>query len=428
MAKFEDVIGYEGIKKELYQIVDMFKSKEKYIKMGARLPKGVLIYGNPGMGKTLLATAFIDECKIPSFILRKNKTLAETLKEIRDTFVEAKKLETSIIFIDDIDKFSDDKMSDSDSEEFVAIQTCIDSVKNGNVLVIATANNYRKLPLSLRRTGRFDKKFEVKEPTSEESQAIIKHYLKNKNVSDKLNYEDLSKMINYYSCAALETLMNESAIIAAYANKESIELSDITAAYLSYQGNSDEGDNSNKFSQREIDTVALHECGHAAIMEVLKKGSVGFIHMSTGGRNNCQGFTQSCEDKFRRPELVVASLGGKAAVELLYEGRPGSGCSSDLNKAKKLLLEGTMYNGIRGLSLVESDSDFLPFSQRYIDSVEGAVNSELERLMFVAKDIILKNKEFVLKLSEELKTKQHLYYSDIQRIRDSVTITEVPIQ
>ena len=418
MSAFDKIIGYESVKNELYQIIDMFKNREMYQKMGANLPKGVLLYGAPGMGKTMLAQALIEECNVKTFVVKKNKDEKSSLIEITKTFELASKENESIVFIDDLDKFSDSNEYDVDDEAFVAVQAGIDSVKNKNVLVIATINNYRKLPTSLKRNGRFDRKIGLRSPTNEDAAKIIKYYLQSKSVDKNLNYEDVSKMISYTSCADLETILNESAIYATYARKESIDIEDIVKAYLRDQYNIP--DENTKCSDEETEITSLHEAGHAVIGEAIKQGSVGFISVQTTGRSSKGGFTHFCEEFKRRPENVLIALGGKCAVELFYEGRCASGCQSDLSQAIGMLRDGVTESGTCGVGMLEITSE--P-SQNYVERNESVVQAELERFMFQAKDILLKNKDFVLKLTEKLKNKKNLLYSDIQEVRNTVQVT-----
>ena len=238
MSAFEKVIGYESIKNELMQICDMVHNKERYESLGARMPSGVLLHGDPGIGKTLIAKCFIEECKINTYTLRSNKGTDKFVDEITEVFEKAKKNSPSIIFLDDMDKFANDDEAHRDAKEYVAVQAGIDSVKECDVFVIATTNDIRKLPQSLIRPGRFDKTIIMKSPTKEDAQKIIKHYLNNKKLSKNVNFDDLCNMISYHSCADLETIINEAAISAGFAGKESINMDDLIAAVLRLQYNS----------------------------------------------------------------------------------------------------------------------------------------------------------------------------------------------
>ncbi len=417
MSAFDRVIGYRSEKNRLIQVVDMLKNRDLYKKMGAKLPKGILIYGDPGMGKTMLANAFIEESGVKSFSIRKNKGKENMIKEIEKTFINASKEEVSIVFIDDIDKFSDKKCEDVDDEAFVAIQSGIDSVKMSDVLVVATANNFHKLPKSLIRKGRFDIEMQLESPSEDDAKKIIAHYLQDKPVSKELDYNDVYHLLGYSSCAYLQSVLNESAIYSASKRKECIDIEDILMACKSEE--EVDMDENQRRSKEDMDRIAIHEAGHACIAEVLKKGSVGFIKVNLN-KQNIQGGYTNVEGMTRRPEVVLLDLGGKAATELFYEGRCGSGCQSDLSDALDVLTSGISDNGICGMSLLGGDtiSNTLRFAQ------QSVARAELERYFFLAKDILMKNKEFFTKIYEQLVEKTYLLYSDVQRIRDSVKITE----
>lgn len=192
MRPFDKIIGYQAEKNKLKRVVDMLKNKDLYEKMGAKIPNGILIHGNPGIGKTMLVNAFVEEADVKAFIVRKNKTQSETIRQIAKTFAEASKEELAIIFIDDMDKFSSGKNADADEEEFVAIQSRIESVREQNMLVVATANNSWKFPKSLVRKGSFYINMELNLSTEEDAKKIIAYYLKDKSVSKDLNYDDIS--------------------------------------------------------------------------------------------------------------------------------------------------------------------------------------------------------------------------------------------
>ena len=173
MSAFDQVIGYESIKDELMQVCDMIRNPDVYREMGAMLPRGMLLYGDPGLGKTLMEKALIRESGLQAFVVRKNKGKKDLLGEIAKAFRKAEEQAPSIVFLDDMDKFANEDNNHRDADEYVAIQTAIDDVKDKNVFVLATVNDYRKLPGSLRRCGRFDRQIEFDSPSPADARKIM---------------------------------------------------------------------------------------------------------------------------------------------------------------------------------------------------------------------------------------------------------------
>lgn len=189
MNAFDKIIGYASasIKKELQQISDTLKKIEAYDKLGVTAPKGLLIYGEPGVGKSLMASAVIKESGRKVFCCRKDSPNGDFVKKIKGTFDKAEQNAPSIVYLDDMDKFANGDERHPDAEEYVTVQSCIDEVRGKQVFVLATANNIRCLPHSLRRMGRFDRMIEVEAPRGQDAVKIIAHYLKSKIFIDEVD-------------------------------------------------------------------------------------------------------------------------------------------------------------------------------------------------------------------------------------------------
>ena len=184
--EFEPVIGYKSIKNEMIKICDIMRNSEFYYKLGVSVPNGLLLSGEPGLGKTLMANCFIKASGRKAFTCRKDKPDGDFVKHIKSTFDEAVKNTPSIVFLDDMDKFSaNGDEYHRNSEEFVTVQSCIDDAKNKDVFVLATINDEDAIPESLLRAGRFDNRITVVSPKGEDAEKIVEHYIKRKNfVSD----------------------------------------------------------------------------------------------------------------------------------------------------------------------------------------------------------------------------------------------------
>ena len=424
MSAFDKVIGYETIKNELLQICDMIHNREIYEELGAKLPQGILLYGDPGLGKTLMAKSFIEESGLKAYIVQRNKGNDDFIGDITDTFRKAKENTPCVIFLDDMDKFANEDSDHRDAEEYVAVQSGIDEVKNCDVFILATANEIWKLPRSLVRSGRFDRKIEVQCPTNRDADEIIEHYLSNKKVSETVNMDDLSKMISYSSCAELETILNEAAISAAYKRKPSIEMEDLVKSVLRMQY--DSPDNYTKTSAEDMKKTALHEAGHLVVSEVLCPGSVGLASLRSTGRDSTGGFIHRCKELSRRHYHVLVSLAGKAAVELYYAGTCASGCQNDINRAFNIIREGLSENATLGFGMIDVSTDRFPkTSEDFKSRNEAVTHAELERYMLKARDILLKNRDFLEKATAALIEKETLLHSDVKKIRESTVITEV---
>lgn len=426
MKSFDKVIGYQSIKRELKQICDMMQNKEVYEAIGATLPQGLLLYGEPGLGKTLMAKCVIAESGVKTFTVRKNKGSDDFVAQITETFHKAKENAPCIVFLDDMDKFANMDNHHRDAEEYVAVQSGIDEVRDCGVFVLATANDIHKMPFSLLRAGRFDRHVEVCEPTPADAAEIIRHYLKKKKVADDVNLDDLCKMIHYSSCAELEAILNEAAIQAAYERRKSIRMKDLVDSVL--RTHYDAPDIFVKPSEEEMKKVALHEAGHLVVSEVLCEESVGLASLRGSGRDKTNGFIRNCKRLTRRPFEILVSLAGKAAVELYYSETCASGCHSDIEKAFYHIRGAISEIGTCGFGMIDVSTRRFPETSESLNARnESVVQAELERYFFKAKDILLKNRDFLEKATELLLKKETLLFSDIKKLRGECTVTEVAV-
>ena len=213
MSAFDHVIGYSAIKKELEQICDTLKNREAYQKLGVASPRGLLLHGVPGVGKTMMATALIEESGRKMFVCRKDKPNGDFVREIKTTFDRAVQSAPSIVFLDDMDKFANGDERHRDAEEYVTVQSCIDECRGKEVFVLATVNNMGVLPRSLTRSGRFDRVIEIRPPTGKDAEAIIAYYLAGKKFVSDIDVPTIMRILNGRSCAQLETVINEAGLM-----------------------------------------------------------------------------------------------------------------------------------------------------------------------------------------------------------------------
>ena len=415
MNAFDKVIGYKATKRELLQLCDMLRNREIYEEMGARLPHGLLLYGDPGLGKTLLARCFVEESGLHTITVRRDKGGDAFIDGITQAFASAKTKAPSIVLLDDMDKFANEDDTHCDAPEYAAVQAGIDDVKDTGVFVIATANDIRKLPSSLRRSGRFDRKIGLQAPTASDAEEIIAHYLKTKRVSDSVNMEDLTRMMRYNSCAELETILNEAAVRAAFARKTGIDMEDMVSVVLKQQYGAQE--DMPRVSDEVIEKVALHEAGHLVVCEALCPGSVGFASLLPSDENRCGGFIH-CRKGASDSQSAIIALGGKAAVETRYAGQVAEGCSDDIACAVNCIREAAAKEGTLGFSLLNVESDSSSNMSESLNArSEAAVQAELERYYGKARALLAQNEAFLKEITEALVMKKPLLYSDIQAIR-----------
>ncbi len=420
MRGFEKVIGYEKEKEELMQLCDMAKNPEKYRSLGVHLPQGVLLHGAPGVGKTLMATAFVEEIGRKAFILRKDEANADFVAKIGRVFEQAKAEAPSVVFLDDLDKFA----ADSDMrnpEEFIAVQTAIDATKGSDVFVIATANNIRDLPSSLRRPGRFDRILEICVPNRREATDIVRHYLKDKYVADDVAAESVARLMDGNSCAALESVLNEAGIYAGYDNQTQISMPYVVRAVLRLIFEAEEAINETSVSDRE--KVAFHEAGHAVAALHFDPEGVGLISIRPSKSDACgvvqllqrESYFGSLEQMRAR---VISLLAGKAAVELKY-GSIDVGASSDLKRAGRIMQRFVTDYGTQGFACLFGVEHWTVDSERHADDITMVRNAMLERCYEEAKAILRSNWAFVETLSRKLVEKNTLIYEEIVALKNA---------
>lgn len=436
MSKFDMIIGYAAVKKELRQIADTLKNREVYEKLGVSAPRGLLLHGEPGVGKSLMASAIIEESGRKAYVCRKDQPNGDFVKVIKATFDKAIQNAPSIVFLDDMDKFANGDERHPDAEEYVTVQSCIDAAKGKEVFVLATVNNMRCLPSSLRRAGRFDRVMRVENPRGNDALNIISHYLNSKKVVDNLDAKIIARIMDGSSCAELETVINEAGLCAGYERAESITMDHFIEACMRTvfhvparvkDGEEEEtgmclSDFDNVYSQ-----IIYHEAGHAVVSEVLCPESVTLVsaYKRGGGRG---GFTDYYNDQSHTPlhwikSRIIGSLSGIAAVEQRY-GIVDMGGERDIDQAfdmTKELLTNKCINGFRLHANGYDDTERLKSEQ------EKATSEEVERFYQKAIEIIAHNREFLEKIAIALAEKKLLTSADVQRIKGECKIYQVAI-
>lgn len=416
MRELDRVIGYEGIKQELYRIIDIIRDPEKYKRLGVSAPKGILLSGEPGIGKTLMAKSFIKETGLKVFVIRKDRPDGDFVDLIRETFKEAEKAAPSIVFLDDLDKFANEDDYHRDAEEYVTVQACIDDVKESDVFVLGTCNNFRKLPDSLVRSGRFDKTYFMDFPAIEDAKKIISFYLKDKKVAKDIDVEEIARFCEGHSCADLEAVVNEAGIYAGFEGKKHISQDDIRKAVIRKIFHGTEVTENNPVSDRRL---AVHEAGHAVLSELFFPGQVSFVYIESADGRTKGVVHRNCDahrfEDFKNVEAeIMIDLAGKAATELILN-EIDMGSEDDLRNAnshmRRLLDDVAAYDFHAWCHGDET-------SQKVYDHLDNAAGTELSRYYLKTKQMLGKNRGFLEALIEKLLEKKTISYKDIAPIRE----------
>lgn len=414
MDFFKGIIGYEHIKYELLRIIDCINNHEKYEKLGVKIPKNLLLYGNPGLGKTLFANRFIEALNRNKYILRKNKPDGDFVKEINDVVSKAIENAPSVVLLDDIDKFSNNDEDHTNTDEFIVIQSLIDDCKDKDVYFIATANELDDMPQSLLRVGRFSNKIMLESPTVKDAELIIKHYLSEKNIADDIDYSEVAKILNGGSVAELESVMNEAGIYAGFNNHDKINMDDVIKALLRIIYNAPESFDDR--SEIELKIAAYHEAGHALVSEVLEKNSVNLVTIANyfGGKGGvtCVTMNDNYWVDFELMEnRVKCLLAGKAATELIFN-KLDVGTSSDLRRA------GDIVNRFYDIYHKDNFSTLsrTEYSNSTLEMHDFWVDMKLKEYYNCAKTIIFNNRDKLEILAHKLLEKGVLIDKDVREI------------
>lgn len=415
--EFESVIGYNSIKKEMIRICDIMRNHEFYSRLGVSVPNGLLLSGEPGLGKTLMANCFVKASGRKAFVCRKDKPDGDFVNHIKSVFDEAVENAPSIVFLDDMDKFSaNGDEYHKNSEEFVTIQSCIDGVKGKDVFVLSTINDNNAIPKSLLRAGRFDNRIEVGAPKGMDAEKIVEHYIKKKNFVSEVDVRTITRLLNGASCAELETVINEAGMHAGFKRKDKIEMDDIVRACLRIIYKAPEKENA--YENEVLKAIAYHEAGHAVVAEILGPGSVNFVSVrshggTTGGFTNYYQPEEYWIKKQYMENRVVVLLGGKASTEVVF-GETDIGSNNDLHRAFDIcerFVDDYCSNGFDRWIQNSTPSNSL------LERQGAQISFEMEKFYHKAKKILIDNREFLDKLAHALMEKDILTSIEIEQIK-----------
>ena len=412
MSCFDLVCGYEDIKAELIRIHDVLRQRERFEKMGVNRPRGLLLYGDPGLGKTRMAECFIGEWIFPTFEISKEEQGREVIAEIRAAFAKAKDAgEQAIVFLDNLD-------DDADANVYAALKACMDAFREDDVFVLATAKDKDNIPDYLLRPGRFDKVIEVETPTFKDAIEILNFYLSLKECASDVDAEEIAGIMRGHSCADLEMVVNEAAIYAVADYRNVIMQKDLIRACMCLAFASPEKADAGK--ERDLLEVAVHEAGHVVAGEVLEAGCIAItsVRSHTGGFAGitCVSYDENNGRHMKRQERnVIRSLAGKAASEIVL-GMVDVGCADDLTVAFRRVERLVDNFCAYGFDAYEDSHS----SETLKAKKEQRIAEKMAEYYQAAKSLLIENRSFLDKVTEELMRKKTLRQAEIKEIRASI--------
>ena len=433
-VRFTDIAGLDEEKGELIELVDFLKKPDEYVKMGAKIPRGVLLYGKPGTGKTLIAKAIAGEADVP-FISMSGSEFIEMFaglgaSRVRKLFEKAKKMAPCIIFIDEIDAIGSRRTSNSgaETENNQTLNQLLVEMdgfnSNETIIVLAATNRPEMLDKALLRPGRFDRQITVPTPDIKGREEILKLHAKDKKFSESVNFKDLAGDTAGFTGAELANVLNEAAIIATRENKEAIEQIDIENAIKKLTVGLEK---SNRvISDKDKKLTAYHEAGHAVVSRFLETQS-DVKEVSIIPRGLAGGYTmyKTDEDKFyvSRTELLekmVALMGGRAAEKLVLN-EISTGASNDLEVAtgiaKDMLTIYGMSDSIGPISLkVDDPYEMQVFGEKLISEVGEQIQLLIDNAYLSAQRILSEHRELLDKVALTLLEKEKINAEEFEEI------------
>ncbi len=438
---FKDVAGLKEEKEEVQELIDFLKNPKKFTKMGARIPKGVLLVGPPGTGKTLLAKAVAGEAKVPFFYISGSDFVELFVgvgaSRVRDMFKQAKQTAPCLIFIDEIDAVGRERgtgLGGGHDEREQTLNQLLSEMdgftENEGIIIIAATNRPDVLDPALLRPGRFDRQVTVGKPDVREREEILNVHAKNKILSGSVNLKHIAERTPGYSGADLENLLNEAALLAVRRNKEAITMEEIDEA--SDRVLMGPAKTSRKVTEYEKKIVAYHEAGHAVSGIVLPNGEE--VHKITIiPRGMAGGYTQMLPKEERTlvytkkelEEQIITLLSGRAS-EQYYLKEISTGASDDLKRATKIARSMVTEYGMSSLGPMQfehrNESVFLgrDYNQtkNFSDQVALLIDQEVKKIIDdcyeKAQKIVSKEKKLVEILANRLITNETLTKEEIE--------------
>lgn len=440
-TKFTDVAGEDEEKAELEDIVDFLKNPKKYIDLGAKIPKGVLLVGPPGTGKTLLARAVAGEANVPFFTISGSDFMELFVgvgaSRVRDLFETAKKAKPCIIFIDEIDAVGRQRGAGlgggNDEREQTLNQLLVQMdgfEDNEGIIVMAATNRVDILDPALLRPGRFDRRVNISIPDIKGREEILKVHARNKPLAKEVDLKTIARITSGFTGAEIENLLNESAILTAKENRKEITEEDIQKSIMKVtlgpQKRSRVIDEKDKFD------TAVHESGHALISKLAKEKTP--VHeVSIIPRGGAGGYTLSSEEDYTvyfKEKLLckIQMLLGGITAEKLYVGDISTGASNDLkrasNIARRMVSEWGMSSELGMVYCGNDDEVFIgksyqermPYSENQAAIIDKEVKKIIDSCQKETERILTENKDMLMTMANVLLEKETIYAEEVDMI------------
>lgn len=454
-TRFEDVAGLKEEKEDLEEIVAFLKEPAKFTEVGARIPKGVLLEGRPGTGKTLLAKAIAGEAQVPFFSISGSDFVEMFVgvgaSRVRDLFADAKKNAPCIVFIDEIDAVARKRGTGMggghDEREQTLNQLLVEMDGfgiNEGIIVLAATNRVDILDPAILRPGRFDRKITVSPPDVGGREDILKVHAKNKPLAEDVDLKQIAQTTAGFTGADLENLLNEAAIVAARADRKFIISEDIKKSFIKVGIGSEK--HSRIVSEKEKKITAYHEAGHAILFHVLPDvGPVYTVSIIPTGVS-AGGYTMPLPEKDemyltkgKMKQDIMVSLGGRIAEEIIFDDIT-TGASSDIKKAtgtaRRMVTRYGMSSAI-GTVNYEEDSDEVfigrdfAHTKSYSEKKSGEIDEEVKKIIdecyAEAKRLILENKEVLHRCASLLLEKERITKEEFESLFKSTDFSSVGV-
>ncbi|MDD3839166.1 MAG: ATP-dependent metallopeptidase FtsH/Yme1/Tma family protein [Clostridia bacterium] len=433
--KFEDVAGNYEAKQSIRELIDFIKNPDKYSVYGARLPRGIILYGPPGNGKTLLAKALAGEAGVPFYAVSGSDFVQVYVgvgaARIRNLFKKARQAGKCVIFIDEIDALGKKRGSGTDGagdEKDQTLNALLTEMsgfnENEGIVVVAATNRLDTLDEALLRPGRFDRHVEIRLPDVNERLEVLKLHSANKPLSDKVDLKEIAKQTVYFSGAQLENMLNEAAIVAAERESHEIDMVDLDKAFYKVVAGDEKKDRST-IDMQDRKITAYHEAGHALVTKIIAPDNTVSKITIIPSTKGAGGFSMNIppdrmySTKSEMENNIKISIAGRAAEEIVFgEQNITSGAYNDIEKATDILM-----NMVKRFGMYR-DTGLLNYDIMYKNSLHVNIDGDIvkyckERMQSFytqVKALLNKNIHVLDKIAEKLLAKETINEKELNEI------------